>query len=68
MKISILLSAFCTVIAAIFLFSATLTNAENKKKTLNILSSVFWFTAGTLIIYFLIFKDKEVKPECQVQN
>ena len=66
MKISILLSAMCTVLAATFLFVATLVDSDNKKKTLTILSAIFWFMAGSLIIYFLVFKDKEVKPECQV--
>lgn len=68
MKISVLLSAMCTVIAATFLFAATVTDDDGKTKTLSILSSVFWFLAGTLIIYFLVFKDREVKPECQVKR
>ena len=68
MKISVLLSAMCTVIAATFLFAATVTDDDGKTKTLSILSSVFWFLAGVLIIYFLVFKDREVKPECQVKR
>ena len=66
MKISVLLSAICTVVAATFLFAATLVNDDNKKKTLTILSAIFWFMAGSLIIYFLVFKDKEIKPQCHL--
>ena len=60
MKVSVLLSAFCTVIAASFLFAATMSSG-NQKKVLNILSAIFWFLAGVLIIYFLIFKDKNLE-------
>jgi len=60
MKVSVLLSAFCTVIAASFLFAATM-SSDNQKKVLNILSAIFWFLAGVLIIYFLIFKDKNLE-------
>ena len=60
MKVSVLLSAICTVNAASLLFAATISSGS-KKKTLNILSSIFWFLAGVLIIYFLIFKDENFK-------
>lgn len=66
MKVTVLLSAISTIVAASCLFAATLVDNDSDEKTLTLLSAVFWFIAGLLIVYFLVFKDKKIKPECEV--